>query len=302
MSTDTLHPLPRRADVAREQFLAAGLALRAPAVWITAFLAAVTLLFLCLWLDALRDASTTMSVNLGPGVGVPAALLALLVPMAVWRSEEPARRTYLLSMPVEREWHQLARSTGGWAWVMLAVAAYLLWLVSLALITGSEIGIVQELVFNGQTSQIDGVRFGTVRAGEFHRMTFEMPGWQWGVPFVAATAAYLLGSTAALVSNHPWRWVGGAVAAYFLLVALTQALDRPLLQSALDSIYQGRYGIQTLLTGMVATVEQFASRSGGTFEAAVQRPNLQAWLVSALIWLGLGVVGTLIAGTRHREP
>ena len=296
MSTDTLHPLPRRADVAREQFLVTGMALRAGARWIVGLMLLFSALILYTWYETTQQSNGSMNLETSPDAFGPAAILAILIPLAVWRSEEPARRTYLWSMPVERDWHQLAKNASGWAWLMFAVAAYLLWVVALALITGSEIGVGRETVFLGES-------FRNAQPGDWLRIRVEMAGWQWAVPFVAATATYLLGSAAALGSNHPWRWIAGGVVGFLVLGAVTEGIAE--LQSVNDfweSIVTGRYGLGTLFTGQVGAPEVFTSRTGRTISAMVRRPDLLAWLVSALIWLGLGVAATLAAGTRHREP
>lgn len=48
-------------------------------------------------------------------IGFMAVLLGLASPLAVWRSDGMARRSYLLAMPVDRVRNQLARLAAGWS-------------------------------------------------------------------------------------------------------------------------------------------------------------------------------------------
>lgn len=203
-------PVPAWTDVLREQLAAVGLALRNEARVAAGIMVLLTVLFLLMdpgpggmWLD--------------PGMGVPMALMALLLPLAVWKGEGPGQRGYHHGMPVEPAAHAMIRVGAGLAWALAAVAAFFAWMWLLTMAAG------------GHVSQAEP--------------------WRWATPFAGATVLYLLGSALALVASHPWLWLGGiAIGCLFLDGFPTVGALRPL-QELTEAILLGHYGIYTLLNG-----------------------------------------------------
>jgi hypothetical protein len=211
MSSAVLSPVPAWGAVAREQFRSVGLALRREALAATGFVALATV-----WLAAMQSHSFG-GVRLYPEAGVPAAMLALLVPMAVWKGEDPARRGYHRAMPVSHAAHAAARSLSGLAWTLAGVGAYFAWLGAMTAATG-----------------------GQVRS--------ESP-YLWVVPFTAATVMYLLGSALTLATTHPWRWLGGGFVGYLFLGALPMGDGTRSLFDVVNTVVTGRYGFTTVISG-----------------------------------------------------
>ena len=138
-----------------------------------------------------------------------AAILALLIPMAVWKGEDPARRGYHHAMPVGHGEHASARVAAGLAWTMAGMAAFFGWMGLLSVTTG-----------------------GSVDAAE---------PWQWVAPFAGAAVMYLLGSALTLATSRPWRWLGAGAVGYFFLNAFRGLDATEPLADALNASWR-RYG------------------------------------------------------------
>jgi len=213
-----LNPLPGWMDVLREQFASVGLALRREGMVVGICAAVFTAV-----VGWMRLQSSAANVPLSPAEGIAAAMMALLIPMAVWKGEDPAHRGYHHAMPVGHGEHAVARGAAGLAWTLAAVAAFFGWMGLLAGVTGGGVESV--------------------------------PAWQWAAPFAGATVLYLLGSALTLATPRPWRWLGGAAVGYLFLGAF-RAVDaaRPL-TDAVDAVVSGHYGLTTVITGLVRHTE-----------------------------------------------
>jgi hypothetical protein len=250
----SLNPLPGWMDVLREQFASVGLALKregtvvgACAVLFTAFIG---------WMQLQNGGA---DVPLSPGEGIAAAMMALLIPMAVWKGEDPARRGYHHAMPVGHGAHAVARGAAGLAWTLAAVAAFFGWMGLLSVITDGGVEPVEV--------------------------------WRWAAPFAGATVLYLLGSALTLATSRPWRWLGGAAVGYLFLGAFRAVDAASLLTEAVDAVVSGRYGITTVITGLVATVG---------FMRPPTEPNVGAWLTATFLWLAAAV--SLFLWAAYRQP
>jgi hypothetical protein len=209
-----LNAEPRRGDVLREQLAAVGLTLRGEAAVVAGIMAVFSAVVLT---TDMSRGFAEMALN--PRQGFAAALVALLIPMAVWKGESPDRRGYHHAMPVGHGEHAVARAGAGLVWTLAWVAAFFAWMALLALVTGGGVD--------------------------------ETEPWQWAAPFAGATALYLLGSALALATSYPWRWMGVGATGFAFVNAFdrVQALQ-PLVKVA-HGVVAGRYGLVTLLTGTV---------------------------------------------------
>src|SRR6185437_63598 len=171
MTSTSLHPTPSSRTVATEQFRAVGLALRNEGIF---FVAALVVLSVVLIGGAVQfthnphPPNAHMGFRYGSSGAIPMFLVGLLIPFGVWRSEDPARRSYHWSMPVARGPHTVRKLWSGWGWRMIATIVYLIFVVTVAytvsMITGGE---------------------------AWQRPT---PAWEWAVAFTAPTLGYLLTS------------------------------------------------------------------------------------------------------------
>ena len=265
MGEAVLHPGPRRAGVAREQLRAVGLSLRREGAMAAGLLA---MLSVALAWDQARSYSAFV---LEPEMGIPAAIVALLVPMAVWKGEGPGRRGYHHAMPVDRGAHALARGLAGLAWMLAAVGAYYAWLAGLTLAVG-----------------------GWARYDAAYR---------WAAPVVGAVVLYLVGTALTLRAAHPWRWLGGGAAGYLFLKLMWES-DRGFAPYAMvNAVLRGRYGLLTVLDGR--TPMRFRGVStwdGHEFFYMARVANLTAWLTSVWIWLAVATALFVWAAYRQPEP
>lgn len=274
MSTQALHPTPRWQAVAREQFRAVGVAVRPEATLLSMLIAGLSILALVAIFRARQNPTHSASLDLQPEMLIPAIFLGFLVPLSIWKSEEPSRRSYLWSMPVDRGVHTLTKSTSGWVWFMIAMLVFLLWGLLMALITGGDLGLER-----GQP----------------------IPAWRWVHPFVAATVGYLLASAIVLSSDHPWRWFAGIVLGFVLLNGILQAAQLHELAAAVRSVWEGNLGLEVALTGSTEVPTEVSRRDGTTIIRHIDRPDYHAWIRAALLWLGIGTAGVIAAAYRHQE-
>jgi len=255
-----LHRLPRRADVAREQLRGVGLALRREGAVAAGVLAMATTLIA--WAQLHRPFGYG-GLNLAPEMGIPVAVLAILLPMAVWKGEGPARRGYHQAMPVAAGAHGMARALAGLAWMLGAMGAYYGWLVLASVATGGAPSVA--------------------------------PWFAWAGPVVGAVALYLLGSALALRAAHPWRWIGGAVVGHTFLRGLPA-------WRAVDSVLSGRYGLTTLLSGRAPLLRHRVNPLYGpdAYEYFTRVPDAGVWMTTAWLWLAVAVA--LFAWAAYRQP
>lgn len=275
MTSISLHPTPSSRAVAVEQFRAVGLALRTEAIL---FISALVVLGGIIIANAVRLVQTHAEGHqLGftyrvEGV-IPILLVALLIPFGVWRAEEPSRRAYHWSMPVARGPHTIAKLLSGWLWMMIAVSVYLLCIIAIGHILPA---------ITGEAS-----RPGTT------------PGWEWIAAFTAATLGYLLTSIAVIGSNHPWRWIGGLVIGYSVLVAVLNAFGMPEAGRMLSMISDGAYGFKAALVG--ATQDGPRGASVGMTRESMRVLRFSTWLIAMPLWIIGSGIAVAIASYRHRE-
>lgn len=243
---------PARA-VITEQLRLTGLLLRGGGAFFgVLLLGALVLPLLTLSGSAARGGSPGLNVSnltFTPEMSGPMVLLALIVPLIVWRDEEPARRDYHWLMPVPRRTHTLMRAFAGWCWTMVATLAYVI-----------VIGILPVIV-QGLTTV----------AQPYH------PGfsvWEWLVPFGAATVAYALASVAAVTAQRPLVWVFGSLAIYagIVLIMLTQGMRRA--ATALLHAWDGSFGLRSVLYGVTASADGLTS------------PDVLHWALATTLWGG----------------
>ena len=258
MHEAVLHPVPRRAEVAREQFLSVGLSLQREALTVAGVAGMAT--FAVAWYQATHLAS--VGIELAPEAGIPVAMLALLVPMAVWKGEGPAQRGYHHAMPVQRGLHGMTKTLAGLVWLLAGVGAYFGWLTLLAAFT--------------------------------HGRVESVAAWRWATPFAGVTVLYLLGSALTLRVAHAWRWLGGALVGYLFLNAMQAASGMGGLLRLVNTLMFGPLGISTVVTGE----SPMYWHAGGTF--VQYHPATSTWMLA--LWLWLAVAISLFLWSAYRQP
>ncbi|NOT08625.1 MAG: hypothetical protein HOP28_10530 [Gemmatimonadales bacterium] len=216
MTSISLHRPPAWGVVAVEQLRAVATALRKEAIGFVI----VSVLFFALGIRAafadVGSAVPAFRIAFGSSTGLPVVVLALLIPLGVWRGEDPARRAYHWAMPVPRMRHTLTKVAAGLVWAMVAVAAYLLLILALSLsvgaITGRPIPTTANL-------------------------------WEWAVPFTASGISYLFASAIIVGLRHPWRWILGCVPTIFVLLVFARPLGLGWLADGARALANGYYGM-----------------------------------------------------------
>ncbi|HSU95595.1 MAG TPA: hypothetical protein VLI40_00105 [Gemmatimonadaceae bacterium] len=276
MTSISLHPTPSSRTVATEEFRAVGLALRTEAIF---FVAALVVFGVIIVAAAVRFAHGDHSPNARMGFrydssgAIPMFLVGLLIPFGVWRSEDPARRSYHWSMPVARGPHTVMKLLSGWGWLMIATILYLLFVIAVAysvsMITGGE---------------------------AWQRST---PAWEWAVAFTAPTLGYLLTSIAVIGSDHPWRWIGGILIGYGVLLAVLKSFGMDDFVRALNAISDGRYGLNAALFGTVT--DGARGITVGVTRETMATMRMGTWVLAMPLWLIGSAIAVTIASYRHRE-
>jgi hypothetical protein len=251
-----LNPAPGWMDVLREQFASVGLALRREGTVVGSFAALFTAFIV--WTQLQHGSA---EIPLSPKEGIAAAMMALLIPMAVWKGEDPAHRGYHHAMPVEHGPHAIARGAAGLAWTLAGVVAFFAWMGLLSATTGGSVDSAEP--------------------------------WQWLAPFAGATVMYLLGSALTLATSRPWRWLGAGAVGYFFLNAFRGLDATEPLADGLNAILTGRFGLTTVLTGLV---NNLGARLSGPWLV----PDLGAWLTATFLWLAAGL--SLFLWAAYRQP
>ena len=276
MTSTSLHPTPSSRTIATEQFRSVGLALRTEAIF---FVAALVVFGLLIIVAAVRFAHGDHSPGARMGFryessgAIPMFLVGLLIPFGVWRSEDPSRRSYHWSMPVARGPHTVMKLLSGWGWLMIATILYLLFIVAVAysvsMITGGE---------------------------AWQRQT---PVWEWAVAFTAPTLGYLLTSIVVIGSDHPWRWIGGILIGYGVLLAVLKSFGMEDFARVLNTITDGRYGLNAALFGEVTHGAR--GNTVGVTRELMTAMRMGTWMIAMPLWIIGSAIAVTVASYRHHE-
>jgi hypothetical protein len=259
------HPTPSWTAVVREQFRAVGASLRVELVVAGALMAGLSLLIL---LDHLHGGKSIDFALVD--MAAPMVVFAIFAPLGVWKGEEPSRRAYLWTLPVARSRHTLVKVFSGWGWLMALVGTYLLWAVTMTLLTGGDFGV------GGDHTQAVTQRH-LPPAERIRELSLEP--WMWLVPFTGASVTYLAGTVVAVWTDRPWRWFAALAFVTVLVVQMVDAVFGAV-NLTMNGVTAGRYGLLTLITGL---------------------PSAERWAGATLIWMSLALAGVVAAAHRHQE-
>ena len=288
MMSTTFHSAPRTSDVLLAQIRAVGLAPQGPAL---AAMAVVALATLLITIESLKRGEV---IAFHPEHKMLPGIVGLLLPILVWRGEERFGASFLWTLPVDRWRHALAKVFAGWVWLMGGVALFVLWSLALTLLSGGNI-LAEE----------------TLRVRTLDPAVVETVRWTpqpllWLAPFTAATATYLLASALGLGTRHPLRWIVGSVIGFYIVSGVGDAANAVWLggvfEPLLESLFEGPYGLDALLTARTTFLNNEATLSTGD-RVAVWRalPDVGQWATATLLWTSAGLVSLLAAASRHRE-
>jgi hypothetical protein len=305
MNSAALHPRPRWGAAFLAEVAAVGISLRRELIGAALLVAGVTPLIYLLR----SGGGWTAPIRVDPDEwGFILAVVAFIAPLAIWKSEGPARRDYFWSLPLPRGPHTLSRVLSGWGWLMVVILAVFAWLTVLAWVTGGGFGLDQSRLVLGPDAPPGATPAALAAAGGgaldpalFRQIRWTTPGWLWLVPVVAPTIAYLLGSIAALRSDHPWLWLAAPGMALMVVGLVGEVASVPGLAELVLQFAEGRYGLETLITGSNEATTRVATTGGEEVLVWRNLPAPRQWLTTVLIWGVPAVAGVLLAAFRHQE-
>lgn len=295
MTEVALHSTPGLRPVIREQVRAVGLSLRLPALAGLVLLALATLF---IGGEVVRHGAR---IGFHPERWMLPGVLGALLPVAVWFGEDRQGGAFLWTLPVDRRAHALAKAFGGWVWLMAAITVFVLWLLAFALLSGGNVLGAETLHMTTPATNLDAFDPATLRSVQWRPEPV-----LWLVPFTAATGTYLLSSALMLGPRHPWRWVAGSIAAFFLLTIAMETSTTPWLRGPFSDVLQdalhGPYGLEGLLIAHTEGLRVEAEvRPGRAITYWQDLPDPGGWAAATLIWLAAGAAALWAAASRHRE-
>lgn len=297
MTSTTLHPVPRTRDVLLAQLRAVGSAPRGPV------LAAIAVVALATLLITIESMNTGGAIAFHPEYQMWPGLVGLLLPIVVWRGEERFGASFLWTLPMDRWQHALVKVFAGWVWLMGGIALIVLWSLALTLLSGGNILAEEALRVLSATSF---PASGTLDPAAVETVRWTPIPLLWLAPFTSATATYLLASAWALATRHPLRWIVGSVIGFFIVSGVGDAANAvwpgSVPEPVLESLFEGRYGLDALLTARTTLLLNEATLSTGD-RVMVWRalPDVGQWAAATLLWTGAGLVTLWAAASRHRE-
>jgi hypothetical protein len=273
-----LHPVPSRGAVAREALRTVGQSVRLEIG------AVLVLLLLIMAVVAPREPGGA-DYSLAD-MTWPVVILSIFAPLAVWKHDEPSRRAYLWSLPVDRTRHTLVRVSSGWAWLMALVATYVVWAMAVAVVSGGNI------VINGEWEAL--LLRELPPGSRIRDLTLAGHPWLWLTPFAGATTMYLVGTIVALLSNYPLRVFAGAWFALMVVMGVADAsggvMDQVVERTG-EQVILGRYGLLSHSTGVV----------GHGQANLADQVNVGVWAAATLLWTGTALAGVVLAARRYQE-
>lgn len=295
MTEVALHSTPGLRPVVREQVRAVGLSLRLPALGGLVLLAVATLF---IGGEVVRHGAR---IGFHPERWMLPGVLGALLPVAVWFGEDRHGGAFLWTLPVNRRTHALAKAFGGWVWLMAAIMVFVVCLLALALVSGGNVVGVEMLFMATPATNADALDPATLRTVQWGPEPV-----LWLVPFTAATGTYLLASALVLGPRHPWKWVAGSVAAFFLLTIAMETSTTPWLRGpfsdVLHDVFFGPYGLEGLLIAHTEGLRVEADiRANQAITYWQDLPDPGGWAAATLIWLAAGAAALWAAASRHRE-
>jgi hypothetical protein len=216
-------------------------------------------------------------------------IVGLLLPVLVWRGEEPFGASFLWTLPVDRRRHALAKVFAGWVWLMGGAALFVLWSLAVTLLSGGNIFAEEIRRILTTSTALQTVHWTPIPL-------------LWLTPFTSATATYLIASALGLGTRHPLRWLVGSVIGFFIVSGVGDAANVAWLDSVLEPLFEGPYGFDALLTARTTFLSNEATLPTGD-RVTVWRalPDAGQWATATLLWTGAGLVSLLAAASRHRE-
>ena len=227
------------------------------------------------------------------GTSLP-VLVALLLPLVVWKDERRFGDTPLWSMPVDHRRHALLKVAAGWVWLLAILGAALVWATLTTLASGGSLGVdeVRLLVVD-----VMGAVAGT--PGAVESVNWTTPWWEWVFPFTSATAAYLVASTLWLATARPVFWAAG------LWIAGVLVSGAGVLVWGASNIWDIGWIERATEFGAwyigAASFTRWLPLPGGGGEVWTLLPTAQMWLASSAFWISLGLAGVLLASGRARN-
>src|SRR5688572_6042435 len=297
MTSIELHSVPRFGQVIREQFKAIALSLHLPAIGVGFLASVVTLLAFA---DFLRGRG---GVEFAPELSMIPAFAGLVLPIALWRTEQRFGPGFFWTLPVDRTRHALAKVFAGWLLLMIAVTLFVLWLLVLAMVTKGNI-TGDEIIRLLPTSTVPPPR--TLDASMLRTVQWIPQPVLWLAPFFAATGMYALANAIPLGLRYPFRWLIGLAAAVFLIAAIGQGMGSDALAlrigNILESVFFGSYGLDGLMSARTESLKTVVELSNGEVVTVWRGlPVIREWITATLLWTGLSLAGLVAALTRHRE-
>jgi hypothetical protein len=195
-------------------------------------------------------------------------------------------------MPVDRFRHTLAKAASGWAWLMALVATYLAWCISIPLLTGGHIIINSEF----EAVLLRGRPAGTV----LRDMALAGNAWLWVVPFVVASTGYFVGTTVALLTDHPLRVYAGVSFTFFVSIAMAESAGGTLENVSQGIFRHGVVGPLGLFTHVTGIVHHFDEPRPAD-RAIRDIPVFGTWALSVLLWTGTALAAAVLAARRYQE-
>jgi hypothetical protein len=193
-------------------------------------------------------------------------LIGMAWAVAVWREENPARRAFHSSLPVDRAWHDVARVVVGGFWLCVAIAV--------ALGLGALIAL---------------------QRGQWDRLA-EVPGWVAASAFIAPLLLYTLASAAAVALNRPAEWILGGPIVLIALMFGAEWLGVQVVIEGMEQLFIGRYGLAAVLMAGDQTAQVVTSSMVPSAHAA----SGGVWLAGAALWAAVSAGVLAFAASRRR--
>lgn len=220
------------------------------------------------------------------------AIGSLAMGLSLWSGQKLFQGGHFTTLPVARDRHILIRSLAGGVWLAGLVAWVLLWIATMGLISGGDLGFDRYLLLAPPGPE------GHVSWEGIRQFRWTPQTWHWLAPFGTAAVFYTIGCALGVGVRNWWLWGSCFAVVYILLIADPTGVG----ESVVRALIGDPLGLDNMLSGgLEQATTEITLPDGKAAVAWRYMPTPGTWAMAAGAWTLLSGGLLWLAAWRHRE-